>query len=68
MFTRDCRIRRTRCSKNVSRHSTAEWAEFNSEAYMHTVVPNLVRLGLITERTEHLWREKGMLSDSRAQS
>jgi hypothetical protein len=41
------------------------WAELNSELYMHTVVPNLVRLGLITERTEPNWRALGMLSDIR---
>ena len=27
-----------------------EWPALNSEIYMHTVVPNLKRLGLITER------------------
>lgn len=41
------------------------WPELNSELYMHTVVPNLVRLGLITARTEPRWRELGMLSDVR---
>ena len=29
-----------------------EWPKINSEIFMHTVVPNLKRLGLITERTE----------------
>jgi hypothetical protein len=43
------------------------WVELNSELYMHTVVPNLVRLGLITDRTESRWRELGMLSDIRSQ-
>ncbi len=42
-----------------------EWAEMNSMIYMHTVVPNPQRLGLITERTESKWRERGMLSDKR---
>lgn len=37
------------------------WAEINSELFMHTVVPNLVRLGLITERTEHKYREVGIV-------
>ena len=37
------------------------FAELNSLAYMHTVVPNLLRLGLITERTEEGWRRCGML-------
>ena len=32
---------------------------------MHTVIPNLLRLGLITERTEDDWRRLGMLSDIR---
>ncbi len=36
-------------------------AEFNSLAYMHTVVPNLLGLGLITERTRDQWRRLGML-------
>jgi hypothetical protein len=42
-----------------------EWAQFNSQPFMHTVVPNLQRLGLITERTESQWREKGMMVDGR---
>jgi hypothetical protein len=41
------------------------WAALNSEVYMHTVVPNLVRLGLITERTESKYRDLGIMSDSR---
>ncbi len=41
------------------------WAELNSEIFMHTVVPNLIRLGLITERTKSRWRELGMLTDTR---
>ena len=28
------------------------WAELNSMPFMHTVMPNLRNLGLITERTE----------------
>jgi hypothetical protein len=46
-------------------HSLPEWPVINSEAYMHTVVPNLVRLGLITERTEHKYRERGILVGDR---
>ena len=42
--------------------SMPEWPAFNSMAYMHTVVPNLQRLGLITERTEPEWRRLGMLT------
>jgi hypothetical protein len=40
------------------------FAELNSLAYMHTVVPNLRSLGLITERTESQWRKVGMMVDS----
>jgi hypothetical protein len=40
------------------------FAELNSMAYMHTVVPNLRNLGLITERTHDRWREVGMLVES----
>ena len=46
-------------------HSLPEWPVINSEVYMHTVVPNLVRLGLITERTEPKYRKLGILSDTR---
>lgn len=37
------------------------WAELNSLIYMHTVVPNLRNLGLITDRTRDRYRELGML-------
>lgn len=37
------------------------WAELNSLIYMHTVVPNLRNLGLITERTQEQYRSLGML-------
>jgi hypothetical protein len=40
-----------------------DWATLNSEVYMHTVVPNLVKLGLISERTRSRWQELGMLTD-----
>lgn len=40
-------------------------AELNSLPFMHTVIPNLQRLGLITERTEEGWRKVGMLVDQR---
>jgi hypothetical protein len=43
--------------------SSPDWAEGNSQPYMHTVVPNLVRLGLITERTRARWQALGMLTD-----
>jgi hypothetical protein len=42
-----------------------EWPVFNSDVFMHTVVPNLVRLGLITERTEAGYRAKGILYGDR---
>jgi hypothetical protein len=41
------------------------WAEFNSEVFMHTVVPNLARLGLITERTESKYRACGIMWGNR---
>ena len=44
--------------------SLPNFADLNSMAYMHTVVPNLRNLGLITERTEGQWRKVGMLVDS----
>lgn len=42
-------------------HAMPQWPALNSEIYMHTVVPNLKRLGLITERTEADWRRLGMI-------
>jgi hypothetical protein len=46
-------------------HQQPNWKELNSELFMHTVVPNLVRLGLITERTEPRYREVGIMSGDR---
>ncbi len=43
------------------------FADFNSLIYMHTVIPNLRKLGLITERTEDQWRKLGMMTDKRTQ-
>ena len=46
-----------------------DFAEFNSRIFMHTVVPNLRRLGLLTERTEDKWRSVKMIwnkNDSQA--
>jgi hypothetical protein len=40
-------------------------AELNSLPFMHTVIPNLQRLGLITERTEQDWRKVGLMVDYR---
>jgi hypothetical protein len=45
--------------------SLPNWAAINSELFMHTVMPNLVRLGLVTERTEDRYRKLGILSDTR---
>jgi hypothetical protein len=42
------------------------FAEINSLVYMHTVVPNLRNLGLITERTRDRWKELGMLTEKSA--
>jgi hypothetical protein len=42
-------------------HSLEQWGFINSEPFMHTVMPNLKRLGLITERTEHKYRERGIV-------
>jgi hypothetical protein len=39
------------------------FAEFNSLAYMHTVLPNLKRLGLLTERTREGYLRLGMLRE-----
>jgi hypothetical protein len=43
--------------------ASPDWVEMNSPVFMHTVVPNLVRLGLISERTRSRWQELGMLTD-----
>ncbi len=44
------------------------WAELNSMAYMHTVIPNLKGLGLISERTERRYRDLGMLYDRQSRA
>jgi hypothetical protein len=44
-------------------HSLEQWGFINSEPFMHTVIPNLKRLGLITERTEQKYRDRGILFD-----
>jgi hypothetical protein len=45
-------------------HSIEQWGFINSEPFMHTVIPNLKRLGLITERTEQKYRDRGILFDA----
>ena len=42
-----------------------DWAKINSDLFMHTVVPNLARLGLITERTEAKYRACGIMFGDR---
>jgi len=41
-----------------------QWATVNSIPFMHTVIPNLRNLGLITERTQAEWRRVGMMVES----
>jgi hypothetical protein len=50
-------------AENVTRMAVAlpNFAEFNSLAYMHTVIPNLTALGLITERTRDDYIRLGMM-------
>jgi hypothetical protein len=45
--------------------SLPNFADLNAPIFMHTVIPNLQRLGLLTERTEADWRRVGMMVDSR---
>jgi len=54
-------------AENVTQSTLAlpQWQAINSEIYMHTVVPNLKRLGLITERTEDEYRRIGILFGDR---
>ena len=42
-----------------------EWPALDSEIFMHTVMPNLKRLNLITERTEPEYRRIGMIYGAR---
>ena len=49
-------------------HGMPNWHDLNAEVYMHTVMPNLCRLGLVTERTEEKYRKLGILSDTRTAS
>jgi hypothetical protein len=50
-------------AENIVKMATAmpNFAEFNSLMYMHTVMPNLRSLGLVTERTEQQYRDLGIL-------
>jgi len=41
-----------------------DFAQINSRPFMHTVIPNLRKLGLITQRSEEKWRDVGMLVES----
>lgn len=51
-----------------SLHAMPQWAQINSEVYMHTVIPNLLRLGFITERTEDKYRKVGILYGERIET
>ncbi|MGD0949115.1 MAG: ferritin-like domain-containing protein [Candidatus Binatia bacterium] len=53
--------------ENVVQNALAmpEWPALNSEIFMHTVMPNLKRLNLITERTEPEYRRIGMIYGDR---
>jgi len=42
-----------------------EFAALNSRPFMHTVVPNLLRLGLISERRQADWMRVGMMTDAK---
>ena len=39
------------------------YCKLAASMFMHTVVPNLHRLGLLTERIEDQWRRVGMIYD-----
>ncbi|HVP31318.1 MAG TPA: ferritin-like domain-containing protein [Myxococcota bacterium] len=54
-------------AENVVRITTSlpNFADVNALTYMHTVVPNLLRLGLISERTRDQWKKLGMMVDDR---
>lgn len=43
-----------------------DFAAINSMIFMHTVIPNLKNLGLITDRTQSGWFGKGMMVESTA--
>lgn len=49
-------------------HRLEQWSLINSEPFMHTVMPNLQRLGLVTERTEQKYRDCGMLVGERGEA
>ena len=42
-----------------------QWPALNSEIFMHTVIPNLKRLGLLTPRTEDAYRRIGVVYGDR---
>jgi hypothetical protein len=44
------------------------FADLNSLPYMHTVVPNLRGLGLLTERTRDRWLKLGMMTEKKAEA
>jgi hypothetical protein len=44
------------------------FADLNSLPYMHTVIPNLRNLGLLTERTRDRWIKLGMMAEKRVEA
>src|SRR5262249_32510121 len=49
----------------MSLQSFEAWPMINSEVFMHTVMPNLARLGLLSQRTEDKYRDRGMVIGDR---
>lgn len=45
--------------------SRPNFAQANSASFMHTVVPNLKSLGLLTERTQARWAQRGMVDPAK---
>jgi hypothetical protein len=43
------------------------YQQLTRQIFTHTVTPNLRRLGLITERTDHLWRASGLTDNPSAE-
>jgi hypothetical protein len=44
------------------------FGDLNSLPYMHTVVPNLRNLGLLTERTRDRWVKLGMMTENKVEA
>jgi hypothetical protein len=54
--------------ENVTRAalSLPNFVDLNSPLYMHTVIPNLKALGLLTERTRDEYKRLGMMTERRS--